>query len=47
MFKPIQNRIYGDIYVFKDEDENMEGIDERYKSISNGIKNFLRQKKGT
>ena len=44
MLKPIHDRIYKNIYVFSDNEDNSDDIDKRYKNISNGFKHFLREK---
>lgn len=45
MLRPIQDRLYKNIYVFSDSEDNMEDIDKRYKYISSGFKTFIRQKR--
>ena len=45
MLKPIHDRIYKNIYVFSDNEDNSDDIDKRYKHISNGFKHFLREKR--
>ena len=41
----IQDRLYSNLYIFSDEDDNMEDIDKRYKGFSSGFKTFSKQKK--
>lgn len=45
LLKQFQNKVYGNIYVFSDEEDNMEDIDKRYKNFSSGFKSFNKQKK--
>lgn len=45
MLKPIQEQLYGNIYVFSDSDETLEDIDRRYKYLSIGLKNYTKMKK--
>jgi len=45
MLKPIQEQLYGNIYVFSDNDENLDDLDKRYKYLGNNLKAYLKQKK--
>ena len=45
MLRPIQDRIYKNIYVFSDNEDEMEDIEKRYKYLGNGFKSFTRQRK--
>lgn len=45
MLKPMQDRIYKNIYVFSDNEDDMDDIDKRYKYLNNGFKNFVKQKR--
>jgi len=45
MLKPIQDRLYKDIYVFSDNEDTLEDLDKRYKTFCSGFKNFVRQKR--
>ena len=42
---PIKEKDYGDLYVFSDNEDNMEDIEKRYKHLANDFKNFNKQKK--
>jgi len=45
MLRPIQDRIYKNIYVFSDSEDEMQDIERRYKYLGNGFKTFTRQRK--
>lgn len=44
MLKPVQDRLYKNLYVFSDNDDDMEDINTRYRYISEGFKDFIQQK---
>lgn len=37
--------MFGDIYGFSDTEENMDGLETKYKFLAQGIKDFTKQKK--
>jgi hypothetical protein len=45
MLRPIQDKLYKDLYVFSDNEDTLDDLDKRYKVLCSGFKSFGRQKR--